>query len=506
MQAKHLTEFLAPWLEQFLADHPFVVGAYLAGSAAELGPEEDLADCSDIDVMLVIEGQPRPKPGKIPYGIAVIEGSYVPWSSIDDPEKALADYHLAHGLHHGRILYDKDGRLCKLCAQVAAEFAKPERVRQRVDSVIRKIEANLDSFDPNAPRYTRAMGLLFAAGIMVHAVLVAAQKNPTVRMRYRAAREVLKERPEAMEMLLEAAGFSDLSPSSARQAVMQMSALFDTMCPHCKTQFPFTSDLQPEMRKSAVDDALSLIDSGLHRESMFWTLATFCRLMLQASADKPELIGVWNGTFTYEMAAMAKVNMESADSQLQRIEAIRGALPALRSLCDEIVGGPAREKTLLFVCGPNGIGKSSVCQEILRRREGTAYVDSDSCRMMNPFVLDDETIPVVAGNISAMIRNYLGCKGVDLVLFSYGLHGRRSEVFADVRSRLAGLGYRFLPVILECSEEENIRRMQADHRDSARIRRAIATSRSAYDDLPYARIDVTGLSLSQTAEQILRLL
>ena len=54
--------------------------------------------------------------------------------------------------------------------------------------------------------------------------------------------------------------------------------------------------------------------------------------------------------------------------------------------------------------------------------------------------------------------------------------------------------------------EENIRRMQADHRDSARIRRAIATSRSAYDDLPYARIDVTGLSLSQTAEQILRLL
>jgi len=61
-------------------------------------------------------------------------------------------------------------------------------------------------------------------------------------------------------------------------------------------------------------------------------------------------------------------------------------------------------KKLMFVCGPNGIGKTTLCTELVNRRPGTAYVDSDPCRLMNPFVLDDVTIPVIAQNIAGMIR------------------------------------------------------------------------------------------------------
>jgi len=340
MKAKDLFPFLTPWLKSFLAEHPFVTGAYLAGSAAELGPEDDLSDCSDIDVMLVIEGEARPKPGKLPYRGAVIEGTYIPWSQIEDPERALSDYHIAHALHLGRILYDRDGRLTRLCAHVAAEFSKPERILQRVDSVIAKIERNLSGFDPSLPLFNRFTALLFSAGVMAHAVLVAVQKNPTVRMRYRATSAVLEGRPDAQEFLLETAGFADITPSEARRFVYRMADLFDLMSPRCKTAFPFTSDLQPEMRKSAVDDALSLIDQGLHRESLFWTCATFSRLMQQAHADAPDIYAKWTNAFEQHAARVMPI---CPQKQLAHAELILDALPTLRRLCIDLIAQHAND-------------------------------------------------------------------------------------------------------------------------------------------------------------------
>jgi len=332
MQAKDLAAYLAPWLEEFIAAHPFVTGAYLAGSAAEKAPEDEIAGCSDIDVMLTIEGEARPKPGKIPHGGFVIEGTYIPWAQIADPEAALADYHIAHGLFRSRILCDADGRLTALCEKVRAEFSKPDRILQRVDGVIAKIENGLNGFDPQLPLHNRFMGLAFSAGIMAHAVLVAAQKNPTVRMRYRAAHEILA--PEMQEFLLKTAGFADITPDEARIYALKMGELFDLVSPRCKTVYPFTGDLQPEMKKSAVDDALALIDQGLHRETMFWTCATFCRLMMQAAADAPQIHAQWTSAFE---ALSRRIGICTPEQQSARIALIRAALPGLRRLSESII-------------------------------------------------------------------------------------------------------------------------------------------------------------------------
>ncbi|MNC72227.1 hypothetical protein D3C75_1232540 [compost metagenome] len=59
--------------------------------------------------------------------------------------------------------------------------------------------------------------------------------------------------------------------------------------------------------------------------------------------------------------------------------------------------------------------------------------------------------------------------------------------------------------MLECGLEENIRRMRADHRDEARIQRAVANTRHIYDEVPYPRIDVSGMTVMETAEAILKL-
>ncbi len=162
-------------------------------------------------------------------------------------------------------------------------------------------------------------------------------------------------------------------------------------------------------------------------------------------------------------------------------------------------------KKLLFICGPNGVGKTTVCRYIVENKSNTAYVDSDACRLLNPFVLDDVTIPVISKNISDMIRNYLNCEYVDTVLFSYGFHGRRKEVFDSVLTSLEDTVYQFQPVLLICEEEENIRRMRQDGRDAERVRRGIEQSRKAFENVGYQTLDVTQLTVADTADKILKL-
>ena len=54
-------------------------------------------------------------------------------------------------------------------------------------------------------------------------------------------------------------------------------------------------------------------------------------------------------------------------------------------------------------------------------------------------------------------------------------------------------------------EEENIRRMQQDGRELDRIQRGIALSRTAFENVDYQTLDVTHLTVADTAEQILKL-
>lgn len=163
-------------------------------------------------------------------------------------------------------------------------------------------------------------------------------------------------------------------------------------------------------------------------------------------------------------------------------------------------------KKLLFVCGSNGIGKTTACRALVEMRRGTAYVDSDPCRLMNPFVLDDVTIPVIARNIAGMIRGYFTCAYIDTVVFSYGFHGRRREVFEAVLKQLEDVGYTFVPVLLCCEKTENMRRMQHDERDPGRIQRALELSRQAFADVEYPQLDITRLTVQETAQKLMEFL
>ncbi|HCM12328.1 MAG TPA: hypothetical protein DHW85_04020, partial [Lachnospiraceae bacterium] len=105
--------------------------------------------------------------------------------------------------------------------------------------------------------------------------------------------------------------------------------------------------------------------------------------------------------------------------------------------------------------------------------------------------------------ISDLIINYIDCPVIETVIFSYGFHGKRREVFEIIMKVVSKRDFNFIPFLLTCSEEENIKRMDMDNRSPERKQRAIKESRKAFDDIPYPEIDITDFSASEAAENII---
>jgi len=92
-------------------------------------------------------------------------------------------------------------------------------------------------------------------------------------------------------------------------------------------------------------------------------------------------------------------------------------------------------KKLIFICGASGIGKSTICKKLYKTFNNSALVDSDHCRMMNPFTFTDEQKTIVEDNMATMLTNYLKCSSIDNVIFLYGLHGPRKQMYDNIMKR-----------------------------------------------------------------------
>jgi cytidylate kinase len=162
-------------------------------------------------------------------------------------------------------------------------------------------------------------------------------------------------------------------------------------------------------------------------------------------------------------------------------------------------------KTLVFIHGANGVGKSTLCQTLYQRLDHTAWLESEWCRMTHPFTWNEEAVTMTVSNVTHMLRSYLTCSRIEYVIFSYGFHGPRKRIWEAVLCNLGDLPYTLCPITITCSEDENLIRMKHDERDAGRIQRALAT-RHLYEDLPYPRIDTTHLTIEETVEQAVEIL
>ena len=270
----------AEWVMKFASDESWFRGAYFSGSTVSMPSDAELPVGSDVDVVIVTAlDDPPLKLGKFIYQDTLIEVTYLAWNQLKSVDEVLSSYHLAGSFRIDTIIADPTGHLSKLYKLVSRHFAEEVWVRRRCEDARSRIENGLSSLDISLPWHDQVTNWLFPAGVTTHVLLVAALRNPTVRLRYLAAREVLTEygHEEVYVELLHLLGCADMSAERAEKHLSALEKTFDAAAAVAKTPFFFSSDITMEARSIAIDGSREQILNGNHREVVFWIVATYAR-------------------------------------------------------------------------------------------------------------------------------------------------------------------------------------------------------------------------------------
>jgi hypothetical protein len=327
----------AAWVARHARSDAVFRGAYFSGSTVGLPDSAELPPSSDIDIVVVTaQDDPPAKPGKLRYRDTLLEVSYLPWSQLVSADDVLASYHLAGSFRTDTIIDDPSGHLRKLQAHVAGNFASRPWVRRRCQDARHRIESRLVAIDPSAPFHEQVLAWLFPTGVTTHVLLVAALRNPTVRLRYLAAREVLADygRLGLYPALLDLLGCRNLSARRIQHHLHELTTTFDATAEVAKTPFFFSSDITPAARPIAIDGSQDLIDRGDHDEAVFWIIATFARCHTILAADAPELHHARTPAF---QAAVTDLGISSTEDILHRAEEVTRFLPRLWQAAEDIL-------------------------------------------------------------------------------------------------------------------------------------------------------------------------
>jgi hypothetical protein len=178
---------------------------------------------------------------------------------------------------------------------------------------------------------------LFGTGVTTHVLLVAGLKNPTVRRRYLAARELLAEygRLEFYEPLIQLLGCAQMSAACAEHHLVALTDVFDAARSVLKTPFPFAADISDTARPIAIDGSQELIERGFHREAIFWIVATWSRCQQVLINDAPAEMQDRSDAGFRQL--LADLGIASPTDLQQRGEQVRQFLPRVWETAEAIM-------------------------------------------------------------------------------------------------------------------------------------------------------------------------
>ena len=225
MRVGQARETARQWVNEEASRIPGFCGAYTIGSTNWLPDDDNLTTTSDLDIIVVLTGPyqasrcDKLRSGKFRYGEILLEVSYLRSDQLQSSDLVLSDYHLAPSFRTTNILLDPSGHLTALRALVCRDYAKRQWVRQRCANARDKVLRYLRSIAEATTFHDQVIACLFAAGITTHVLLAAGLRNPTVRARYVAVRELLADYDdvEFHQTLLELLGADRISRGRVSQ-------------------------------------------------------------------------------------------------------------------------------------------------------------------------------------------------------------------------------------------------------------------------------------------------
>lgn len=337
MIVKEAKAIARQWVIETASKAPDFYGACYAGSANWLPDNATLPATSDLDVWVILTGPIPEKMGKFIYQDVMLEVSYMSQDQFQSPELILGDYHLAGNFRAPNIILDPSGQLAQLQAAVAKAYARRQWVYRRCEHARNKILTMLQGLKASDPFHDQVNTWLFPAGITTHVLLVAGLKNPTVRRRYMAARDLLAEYQhlDFYEALLELLGCAQMSRERVEHHLAALTKVFDLTKTMVKTPFPFTSDINDMSRSIAIDGSWELIERGYHREAIFWIAVTYSRCQKVLCHDAPPEVQASFSPGYRDL--LGDLGIASFADLQQHAEQVRGFLPQVWEVAEAII-------------------------------------------------------------------------------------------------------------------------------------------------------------------------
>ena len=158
---------------------------------------------------------------------------------------------------------------------------------------------------------------------------------------------------------------------------------------------------------------------------------------------------------------------------------------------------------VIIVNGPMGVGKTVTGKHIAEKNPGTAFIDSDWCMDIHPFVGNRETKAMAVDNILHMIGNYQKCSECKMIVLVWLMDDQ--WVLQSILDGLSALQAEVKSITLTCDRETLIKHWKNDRSSEWRTDQWLEISLAS---LPYFSsmedvIDTSELSVDQIADIIM---
>ena len=338
MIVKHAKDIARQWVIEEGTKTPGFVGAYRTGSANSLPDDAELPASSDVDISIVLSlSDYRERLGKFVYGDLILDVAYRSHDRIESPYKVLGDYHLAGGFRTPSIISDPSGELTRLQAAVSKDFARRRWVHKRCEHAMSNALGYLQRVDESEAFHDQVTCWLFGTTGAAHILLAAGLKDPTVRRSYVAVRKLLSDygHSDFYASLLDLLGCAQMSPERVEYHLDALSEAFDAAKAVVKTPYRFATDISDIARPISIDGSRELIELGLHREAVYWIVATYsrCQTILHNDASQKTEEKFSRGF----RELLADLGITSFSDLQRRSERTNEYLPRVRQVAETIM-------------------------------------------------------------------------------------------------------------------------------------------------------------------------
>lgn len=163
-------------------------------------------------------------------------------------------------------------------------------------------------------------------------------------------------------------------------------------------------------------------------------------------------------------------------------------------------------KTLYFISGTMGVGKTTVCQILKSKLSNSVFLDGDSCWNYKEGNITEQDKKEVINTIVYKLNSYLSDSKYENIIFCWVMH--EQSIINEILSNLTLVNCSLISVSLICTREALIQKLSSDVENKLRKDDIINKSLERlplYKKLGTIKINTTNKEPFEVANKIIEL-